>query len=278
MVVEPSRIFSKLLMEPAAGRNAYGGAVGVSVSGYGVVRKYFVGGTITDAETLLQAVTMYVSQYVTNRRPRLGWDWQDLIEESSNQLRQKVSTGVETHEALFDLWAEESSEKDNKIRMLQEQLERLQSETLEIDASKSKFDFAQISQLLGRELYKGEFFDQVRSVLASGNFGETVGLPKRTREIAKLIVNNTSASGGASKLESRIKSAGKDSSHSNDRLMEILIELGFERRINGGHPVLIPNGYLGLQQQTFASSPSDHRAGRNSALRIIRDFGLDFLK
>lgn len=278
VVVEPSRAFSRLLIEPAAGRNAYGGAVGVSVSGYGVVRKYFLGGAITDAESLLQAVIVYVSQYVTNRRPRLGWEWQDLIDESSNQLRRKVSSGVETHEALFDLWAEESSEKDNKIKNLQEQLERLQSETLEIDASKSKFDFPQITQLLGRELYKGEFFDRVRSVIASGNFGEVAGLPRRTREIARLIVENTSASGGAAKLEARIKGAGRDSSHSSDRLMEILLELGFEKRVNGGHPVLIPDGFLGLEQQTFASSPSDYRAGRNSASRIIRDFGLDLLK
>ena len=275
VVVEPSRTFSRAVMALTEGRNPYGGSIGICLSNYGTVKRYYIGSLYKDSEELFQGIYSFVSQYVTNRKPRLGWDWQDLIEEAARQLRHEVQSGSADFNAWLELMDQEMREKDSQIQTLREQLDKLQQQNLESAKNDTHSLFGQISAQLGRELYKGEFFDRLRSIIA-----EFAGLPKghsRTREIAQRILTNSAWSGGASRLISRLKEAGKDSANADERFASILMDIGYSYRKVGGHPVMSPDGLCGLSSQTLSSSPSDYRAGRNAAARIIRDLGIDSL-
>jgi hypothetical protein len=264
-------------MEKSGGKNPYGGFIGICVSNYGVVKRYFLGGIFQDSEDLRQAIYGFASQYVTNRKPRLGWDWQDLIEEASRQLRSKLQTSSADVKAWIDAFDQENKEKENEINTLREQLEKLQAENLEKSINESNSIFLQISNLIGKELYKGEILDRVRSLINACSAAKNSNLHPRTMEIARLILANTAWSGGAARLEERLKAAGKDSSTADQRLSAILTELGYSSRKTGGHPVMTPEGLVGVSPQTMSTSASDHRAGKNAAMRIIRDLGISEL-
>ncbi|HLP70252.1 MAG TPA: hypothetical protein VK181_22310 [Rhizobium sp.] len=144
VLVEPSRDFSRRLMQAAGARNPYGGSIGICVSGFGVVRRYFLGPMFPHPDELSQAIYGFAAQYVTNRKPRLGWDWQDLLEESTRQLRSQVDAGSADFEAWITNVGEEIEEKDNEIKVLREQLERLQREGLESAKNDSISIFRQV--------------------------------------------------------------------------------------------------------------------------------------
>lgn len=276
VVVEPSRAFSKRLMMHAGGRNPYGGSLAVCVSGHGVVKRYFIGNLFADSEAISEAVYAFSSQYVTNRKPRIGVDWQNVIEESSRILRRQLDEGTLKLDKWLEAFDEKDNEKDKMIADLREQLDKLQEEYLETSKNESSISFKQIASLLGNELYKGEFVDRIRSILVLSLAAD--GVHPRTLEMCRRIVNGISWSGGADRLQSRLKVAGRDNSKADERIIEILLELGYEKRHSSGHPVCTPEKLFGLSSQTMSSSSSDHRAGKNASQRIIRDMGLDALR
>lgn len=276
VVVEPSRGFSKQLLLQGGARVPYGGSLAVCVSGHGVVKRYFIGNVFSDSDAIAEAVYAFSLQYVTNRKPRVGVDWQNVIEESSKNLRRKLEEGTVELDEWLEAFDQEDGEKDKTIANLQEQLERLQEEYLDFSKNESSVNFRHIMSLLGDELYRGEFIDRVRSVLdfASGKDD----IHPRTLEMCRLVLKGTNWSGGAERLQGRLKTAGRDNSKADDRISEVLLDLGYKRRQSGGHPVYSPDGLFGLSTQTMSSSASDHRAGKNAAQRIIRDLGLDALQ
>lgn len=278
VVVEPSREFSKQLQSITVGKNPYGGAIGICIAGVGVARRFLLGHTLSNEDNLIQAVQDFCINYVANRNPKLAWEWQDLLEESNRQFRRKAKSSSEEIDIWNKLRDEENLEKDNLIRLLKEQISELQSLTL----SNSIHDRPHllppiVSDQIGRELYEDEFSDRVLFILRY-ILSTKVEIEPRTRYVLSKITSLVRFSGGASSLEDRIKSAGRDSSKADIRLGEVLTNLGFQKRTQGGHPVFTPVDLPGIGQQTLSSSASDQRAGRNAAAQIVRGLAIARLK
>ena len=60
----------------------------------------------------------------------------------------------------------------------------------------------------------------------------------------------------------------------DERIAEVLLDVGFTKRHQGGHPVYVADALQGVAQQTLSSSSSDYRAGRNAAAQVVRDLNL----
>lgn len=276
--VEPSREFSLELMGETAGRNPYGGSLGFCVSQFGVVGKYYLGHRFRTPDDLFHAVYIDAIQYVSNKKPRIGIEWQDLIEASASQLRQKANSNQVDIDAWSALRDEENAVKDETITALRGEIERLQQGALAAGAAENDLVAAALLTSFGREIYAGELSDRVRRILVEAAEGHLAKLDGRTIALAQHLVQSIRWSGGAERLEARLKSAARDSGKADDRLGEILLEMGYARRKVGGHPVYLADELAGLPQQTLSTSPSDNRAGRNAAGQIIRDLGLGSLK
>ncbi len=278
IVVEPSRRFSLQLMGRSLAKNPYLGAIGVCVSGFGVVNKYFVGHVHRTADDLFHAVYNTVARYVSNRLPKLGVDWVDIVDESARQFRAAAESNQFDADAWFALRDEENAEKDAEIANLRMELERIQSESMVSASAEVGFVSRGLLESFGPELYPGELADRIRKIIVSAAEGQLAQLDTRSLLVARHVAKLTRWSGGASQLEARIKSAGKDSDKADARLGEILRDIGFVSRKNGGHPIYIADSLQGVPQQTLSSSSSDYRAGRNAASQMIRDLGLTDLR
>jgi hypothetical protein len=88
VVVEPNRAFSFLLRDQTEGRNAYGGTVGLSVPGKGIVRRYYLGWQIQNADELATAVRLAAST-LRSQMPAYGWDWTELQEQALRAHRER---------------------------------------------------------------------------------------------------------------------------------------------------------------------------------------------
>lgn len=277
MLVEPSREFSRRLQDATGGKNPYGGAVGIAVAGLGVARRFVVGRSAVDGESISQAIHDFCINYVSNRRPSLAWEWQDLVEEYSRQLRRRADASQGDMDIWNQLRDEENAEKDLQIKTLREQLEALQNRVLEEGSKRNSYIISSdLTDKVGKELYENEFSDRILRIIKDLQSGK-VALDDRTKLLIGRISAATRFSGGAGKLEARIKNAGRDSSSAEDRLGELLIEVGFRKR-SQGHAVYISDELQGFPQQTLSNSPSDWRGGRNAASQIVRDFGLSRLQ
>lgn len=274
VVVEPSRRFSIQLVSRTFAANPYLGAIGICVSGFGVVNKFFLGHTYKTADAIYYAVHTTIERYVSNRLPQIGADWSDIVDEITKQLRYKAEKSEEDREIWYRLRDEENAEKDALILELKEEIERLQSEKLKSSSQEAEPISSAITGSFGPELYKGELRDRIRWIVAKIASGDLRDVDPRTRLVAEHVVASTQWSGGANQLEARIKAAGRDSSKSDARIGEILTEIGFQSRRQGGHPVYTAEKLKGVPQQTLSSSSSDQRAGKNAAQQIIRDLGI----
>ena len=253
-----------------------GGAAFILVPEIGIVRSIYgrerFGGEKVVSEQLLQGV----SSFVTNRKPRIAWDFQALTEESMRQLRKILSRKSEN----FDKWLEAQESdilaREKEERRLQETIDGLQSTILRMEANNVQLYSDEKSAHIGRQLYKGEFSDRLRSVLEYTL--EECSLNDRTRELIVRILDSSEFTGRAGVLEERIKSAGRDSGKADARLADILLEIGFIKARQKGHPVYEPVELFGLQNQILSCTPSDHHSGRNASAQIIRMLGLAALK
>jgi hypothetical protein len=88
VVVEPDRAFSFLLRDKTEGRNAYGGTVGLSVPGQGIVRRYYLGWQIEDGKELAAAIVAATSN-LRSQMPAFGWDWTELQEQALRVQRER---------------------------------------------------------------------------------------------------------------------------------------------------------------------------------------------
>lgn len=73
VVVEPNRLFSIRLRDASAGRNVYGGTIGISIPKRGFVRRYYLGWQIENKRALLDAVKLTITK-MQAQSPALGWD------------------------------------------------------------------------------------------------------------------------------------------------------------------------------------------------------------
>lgn len=276
VIVEPSREFSLKLMDETAGKNPYGGTIGICLPEVGVVSRLYLGAKFPSQKELLSAVEAKVIQLASSRSARIGWEWQDLLEETSRQLRARAAQGKGGGEAEEVALNEAISEKNDEISRLRKSVEELTERIAKIDdETGGSLLSSSVVPLIGRELYQGEFSDRIRSILVDVLRNDNHELDARTLNTLKLLLIARKFTGGARLLEQRFKSAGRNSGKADSLFEQILRELGYSVRKDGGHPVCTPpDDLFGLKSETLSTSPSDHRAGKNKAAQIINGMSL----
>lgn len=270
IIVEPNRDFSNSLMELTAGENPYGGTIALMAGDFGVLSRLYRGGRLASNQDVLRAVCSKATSYTSSRQAKSSWDWQDLLEESSRQLRAKVTDSSVELEEWHSIIDQQIRDKDQRIKELEAAVEEYQNAILEESNDDGRLLSAAFARQLGAEIYKGEFSDRTRLALSAVLSNDKNAIDERTRFVAEMVLNNTQFSGGARGLEARIKVAGNTSGKADVQMISILEEIGFTKRVDGGHPVMSPPESLkGLKSQTFSTSPSDYRAGKNKASQVI---------
>lgn len=274
VLVEPSFDFLRNSIGKRCVGIPYGGAVGVFVGGIGIVRKIYDFSIFDDEEHLVQELIRFISTFHTNRQPKKAWGFQDLMEVHLRNMRNKVESGEKELDEWLSLQQEESDNKDARIKKLESDIEELQKR-VDNNFSDCILDRGLI-QSIGDEIYDGEFFDRIRSILVDSL--DAGNIHPRTRIVIERFCQKTKFTGNAKNLDERLKSAGKNSGNAEGRLSELLYEMGYVLKRHTKHPIYEPKNAFGLTNQMLSCTASDVRSGRNAASQISNMLGLEKLR
>lgn len=317
VIVEPNRGFSFDLKERTAGRNAYGGAIGISIPGRGMVRKLFPRWEDATGEGLKQAALWAAIELRSQMASDGGWDWSQLQERrirlerlrrpaeqqdtqrrrELEEARAKLETQAERDFAALlqqldeeraqlqadtteneALWQEEIASKQDRIRDLENQVAALQESN-----SASRVDgllSQEFIDTLGPELWAGEFSDRVLLALRKTlETAESSGLDARSTAVLTAINRQMEFSGGANLASSELAKATTDAKRMAKNLIRVMSSYGFEEKADNKHVRLRPRkGFVGLEPITLPKTPSEHRGLKNQKADIERNLGLRPLK
>lgn len=276
VVVEPNRAFSFALKDQTDAQNAYGGAIGLSLPGKGVVRRFNVGWQAQDASELIVRVRS-TALGARSSMPSRGWDWSELQEQALRQQRtqeQKKLTSVESEQ----LYIEEIENLQETIKDLKSQIEN--SSVDPVGDDQSEFSNENLVRLVGPEIYVGEVSDRLRyaanQVLLRG---EAIGLDLRTKLVLESFVNRVPVSGALKELLQDLERVTKDQKRFAPGVIALLERHGYEEKSDNKHIRLqAQRGFEGLDVITIPKTPSDHRAPMNLRKQVERTLGLGKLQ
>lgn len=275
VVMEPDRAFSFRLRNRSDGRNAYGGTIGVSLPGKGIVRRLYRGWQHPTARDLAIAVRSAAAEMRT-AMPALGWDWAELQEQAlrAQRERDRNKLSAEEIEALYE---EEIANLKDQLRQLKDQLGRRADEDLSREQT-SSLD-AKLGQLLGPEIYEGEALDRLRLAARMAlNTAEREGMDGRTKTMLKRFVERVPNSGGAAEMKREVENATKDKKKLAKLLVSLLERHGYEEKSDKVHLRLHPrSGFGGLETITISKTPSEYRGLKNLRKQVERAMGLSKL-
>lgn len=270
VVVEPDRAFSFNLRDTTSGQNAYGGAVGISIPGRGIVRRFFSGGRLAEGHDFLTALRGIVLD-IRSQMPANGWDWTELQEQALRQQRERDRnrlSAAET-EALYD---EEIEALKDQVDQLKDQLSRYNMTAV---PESDEGSLASLSAEIGFEIYPGETLDRLR--LAAKTTCATAdrdGLDERSKALLEKFAKQA-PSPGFTRLRDELKRVTKDGSRLADQLSHLLGDHGYREKSRNKHVRLEPqDGFEGLAAITVPTTPSDKRGLTNMRTQVERTLGL----
>lgn len=276
VVVEPSREFSFDLRDRVAGRNVYGGTIGLATAGEGVVQRFYLGAVLPDEQALVQKVQAGAIA-LRSRMPSLGgWDWLDLQDEilrrHSEADRHRLSSGE-----IEKLWQEELALKEARIAELQAELEearKLPPPELAGDA------VLPWRQDLLPEIYRGEMSDRIRAALAFClEKGTDAGWDKRSLAVFENLLAASPAESELEEFREELKRATRDQARLNTAVKHLMTRHGFIEKSENSHSKLEPlPEYPGLDSITLMKTPSENRGLKNLKSQIEANLGLTQLK
>ncbi|MGV2018157.1 hypothetical protein [Agrobacterium sp. 22-223-1] len=268
--VEPNRAFSYKLRSITEGRNAYGGAMGLSMPGQGIIRRYHVGWDIQNSKDLKEILKL-AAMSVRSQMPVLGWDWTDLQEQALRAQRERDRSRLSADD-MAQLYDEEIANLQDKIRQLEIQVSSIGI----ISASDSEFSDDNLVQLIGPEIYSGEISDRIRLAMKLGlNVADQVGLDERSRVIFHKIIDKLPVSPALNELLLDLSRATKDSKRVASALVSLLARHGYFEKADNKHIRLEAlKGFEGLEAITLPKTPSDGRGLKNLCKQVERTLGL----
>jgi hypothetical protein len=272
VVVEPNRAFSFLLRDQTEGRNAYGGTVGLSVPGKGIVRRYYLGWQIQNADELATAVRLAAST-LRSQMPAHGWDWTELQEQALRAHRERERNRLSASE-LEKLYLEEIDNLQDRIRQLEQQLAA--SQIASLDTDEADFSTDNLVKRLGPEIYSGEISDRLRFAAKTTLLvAEQIGLDPRSKAILQRVVERLPASPALAELSKDLDRATKDPKRVASELTSLLARHGYSEKSDNKHIRLEANkGFDGLDAITLPKTPSEHRGLKNLRKQIARTLGI----
>ncbi len=286
VVVEPSRTFSLALRHRTGGRNVYGGTIGLSVPGRGIVRRLHLGPSYPDSATLAAEVQRAATELRTGLPSRGGWEWHDLQEQVLADQRSKERSRLTDDEAkalmaaevaeVEALFAAGLAAKDDRIRELTARISALQDEN---EALSEALDRQSGLPDLGMaEIYPGEMADRLRAAArAALEQGRDKGWDERSLAVFRVLAARP-VSQGYRDLRDDLREATADPKKMDKTVQRLLEFHGYVFKSNNGHPKMVPaEGFPGLGSVTLANTPGDVRAGKNQKSEIEGAMGLKVL-
>ncbi|CUH63131.1 hypothetical protein TG4357_00494 [Thalassovita gelatinovora] len=272
VVVEPDRAFSFDLREETEASNAYGGTLGLSAPGQGVVRRYYLGWQIQDGGELAAAVRIAVSN-LRSQMPTFGWDWTELQEQALRAHRERERSRLTVAESE-QLYLEEIENLQDKIRTLEQQLSVGPAESVGTD--EGEFSTDNLVRRIGPEVYSGEISDRLRFAARTTLLvSDQIGLDGRSRAILQRIVDRLPVSPALAELTQDLARATKDPKRVASELTALLRRHGYSEKSDNKHIRLeAERDYDGLESITLPKTPSDNRGLKNLRKQIERTFGI----
>lgn len=276
VVVEPDRAFSFLLRDETEGRNAYGGSVGLSIPGQGIVRRYFLGWQIQNGRELATAVRA-AAFGLRSQMPAFGWDWTELQESALRAQRQRDKNRL-TAEDNEKLFLEEIKNLEDRIRELEQQRDARPVDGFV--ANESEFSTDNLIRLIEPEIYAGEVSDRLRlAAKTTLSMADNMGLDARSKIILQRLLDRVPLSPALAELSEDIGRATKDSKRVAKELEALLCRHGYRKKSDNKHPRLeAADDYDGLETLTLSKTPSDHRGLKNLRSQIEATLGITNLK
>ena len=179
-----------------------------------------------------------------------------------------------TAEESERLYLEEISNLQDRIGQLQEELAtRAVAETPDGGLA---FLPSRMTDLLGPEIYPGEFSDRLRlAAKIACDVAEQVGLDKRSKSLLEAAVARLPVSPALIELLEDLKRATKDPKRVSSNLTALLSRHGYAEKSDNRHVRLEAGaGYLGLDSITVPKTPSDTRGLQNLRTQVERTLGI----
>lgn len=272
VVVEPNRFFSFKLRDATKGRNAYLGALGLSLPRQGIVRRYLLGWQIQDKNRLVAAVKVAAAN-LHDQMPVCGWSWTDLQERALHKQREayRGALSAADSEALFDEYSK--------------QLDDLQAENRQLTARLASFEDGlheggflneDLVRAVGPEVYNGEISDRLRfAAEITLSAADQIGLDARSKIILRRVVDQLHVSPALAELSQDLERATKDRKRVARELSSLLGRHGYSHKSDNKHIRLrAKKGYDGLEPITLAKTPSDTRSLKNIQKMTERKLGI----
>jgi hypothetical protein len=276
VVVEPDRAFSFDLRDEVDGRNAYGGTMGLSVPGQGIVRRYYLGWQIQGGKELAAAVRAAATN-LRGQMPALGWDWTELQEEALRAQREafKGALSAAESETLFNDYVKQLEDLQAENRQLKEQL-RSRPVSAEVGTDEGEFSNENLVRIIGPEIYSGEISDRLRfAAMAALSVADQKGLDARSKIILQRIIDRLPLSPARKELSQDLVRATKDPKRVASELTSLLARHGYREKSDKKHIRLeAANGYDGLESITLPKTSSENRGLKNLRKQIERKLGI----
>ena len=276
VVVEPSRAFSFDLRTISSGKNSYGGTLGVSLPGHGIVRKFYLGVLHATTPSLIAELVSFGASLRT-QMPSNGWDWTDIQEEALKLQRRRDRNRVSVSE-LTDLYEEEIDNLKDKINQLELKISELrEKETREI-REPVRLDL--IFDEVGPEIYNGEFLDRLRMMAKECmDRVDQIGLDNRSKIFLEKFCSNLTYASDLEELRAELKRAERSGGAAGSNFVRLLVRVGYWEKAEKKHIRLEPRPEMvGLSSVTLLKTPSDGRSWANTRLQIERSMGLSKLR
>lgn len=275
VVVEPDRAFSFRLRDESAGRNAYGGTVGLSVPGQGVVRRYYLGWQIQHGGELAEALRAAATN-LRGQMPAFGWDWTELQEQALRAQRERERNRL-TNAESEQLYLEEIDNLQDKIRQLEQQLSSRPADGIGTD--EGEFSTDNLVRRIGPEVYSGEISDRLRfAAKTTLSVADQIGLDARSKVILQRLVDRLPLSPALNELSQDVARATKDPKRIAAELTSLLGRHGYREKSDNKHIRLeATDGYDGLGSITLPKTPSENRGLKNLRKQIERTLGINKL-
>ncbi|MCP1622211.1 hypothetical protein [Pseudomonas nitroreducens] len=265
VVIEPNRDFSLNLRHDTNHKNAFEGAIAIYWP-EGLGRYLFLPwGKYENPKTIESETKKVIRSALLSMRPLKDCNWQYIIEQKTKlaieALKSSGSTAIDEYIDIFD--AEISSLKD-ELSKLERENARLKSQAF--SRTSDNDDCELIVPSSEKDLYPGEHQDLVLEAIESYH-SSTPEKYKRRKDVLQAILQSNTKNGSREEITREIKDTLSQYQKLDDRTKRNLERLGFSIEGEGTHYKLtfqLDSRYPII----LAKTPSDHRAGKNTASDI----------
>lgn len=270
VVVEPSPTFSNKLRDLCRdGKPVYRGTIGIALPRQGFVRRLYRGILFQDPDELWSA-TIAACVTMRSQMPAEGWDWTELQEQALRLQRQRDQKRVKPEEYL-----EEIETLQDRVQDLEQQLASRPIADLN-EARDSARASDKFLEILGPEIYPGEFVDRLRyAAKIAGSYAQQVGMDDRSLAIFNAVAENFPASRALAELNDELRRAVSDRKRMASELSAVVCRHGYHEKSEKNHMRFEPDeGYIGLKSFTAAKTPSDSRGLKNQLSQVKQVLGI----